>query len=334
MTIKQTFLLVAMGSFLMFACRKPPAPPSVPAGTPEAPVVQAGAGASGVSQPEGAQSGYVLRVSTGFYTIDPDTRSDNDAAKYNATLTLGEKFAVISEPRKAVYQNREYEFIKIRRDTNAEGYVISSTVSNGGKLGVIIDDNARIYRSPKNVDVTNSMLSKKTVFVFFPETERDGFVEFKAYDPGKETTFTSSYLKLPVISTRDSDIQSSVLLQVAKSLNAAKEQNRIQGLLESAIESYPDSIFIEEIQEMLNPAVPDIPIQLAAVSRMTVSSDNVNVRDRPDTAAGIVAQLDTGTAVTVSEETVDLYTVDGNSGKWYHITEPLKGWVFGAWLSQ
>uniref|UniRef100_A0A7T8B977 SH3 domain-containing protein n=1 Tax=Breznakiella homolactica TaxID=2798577 RepID=A0A7T8B977_9SPIR len=36
--------------------------------------------------------------------------------------------------------------------------------------------------------------------------------------------------------------------------------------------------------------------------------------------------------MTVSEETVDSFTVNGVRAKWYRIVDPVEGWVFGAFL--
>jgi hypothetical protein len=105
--------------------------------------------------------------------------------------------------------------------------------------------------------------------------------------------------------------------------------------LETAILGYPDSAFSEEILALKNPNTKaSIQTQSASNAFMTVISDNVNVRDLPDPVAGkALSQLSNGTELTVSEETVNASTVEGSTAKWYHITEPLDGWVFGSWLS-
>ena len=323
-------LLTVLGVFFILSCQKSPAPSSQ--GTVE------GTRAPTPSVPSlptvtGGRNGHALRVNTGFYTINNDTGADTDAAEYKAGMPLGERFQILSEPRKAVYQNNTYDFVKVRRDAD-EGYVIASN-AGAGDLGVVVEDNARVYRTPKNVDVTNSILSRKTIVVYQPQSEVDGFVEFKAYDPELRTTFSSNFIRLSVLSIARQDIESSILLQTAQSLDPTRDKNRIEALLESAILDYPYSAFSEEIKDILNPNTSvSIQTRPSSFSQMFINSDNVNVRNLPDAVAGqVVTRLDEGTQVTVDQETAETFTIQGVSARWFHITYPAQGWVFGEWLS-
>ena len=279
-----------------------------------------------------ATHGFALRVNTGFYTIDSDTGAETDTAVWKASLALGEKVAVLSASRKAVYQDTSYDFTRISRDGGQEGYVITSNIALDGTLAVVIDENTRIYKSPKNVDVTNSILSRKTIAVYYPQTSKDGFVEFKAYDPVLKTTFTSNFIRLSALSASEADIQSSILMQTAEALDPVRDKNRIEALLESAVLDYPGSAFVREIAESKNAAV-EIKSRPASSIYMYTSSDNVNVRDLPDAVNGkVVGQLAADTLVTCDMETVDTFTINNVSAQWYHITQPATGWVFGQWL--
>jgi hypothetical protein len=65
------------------------------------------------------------------------------------------------------------------------------------------------------------------------------------------------------------------------------------------------------------------------------NNDDVVVWDQPHITSGkVVGQLSLDTKVAVSEETSESYTISGQTAKWYHITNPVDGWVFGAKLSQ
>ena len=67
---------------------------------------------------------------------------------------------------------------------------------------------------------------------------------------------------------------------------------------------------------------------------MYVSVDNnVNVRARPDIAAGnIIGSVSRADVLIASERTVDDFAVDGYRAHWYRITHPLEGWIFGAFI--
>jgi hypothetical protein len=66
--------------------------------------------------------------------------------------------------------------------------------------------------------------------------------------------------------------------------------------------------------------------------RFRVIDDNVNVRESPSAASGVVTQLSSAVEVSAVEETVEEFTIDGQTARWFHIVQPAEGWVFGAWL--
>jgi hypothetical protein len=63
-----------------------------------------------------------------------------------------------------------------------------------------------------------------------------------------------------------------------------------------------------------------------------VLDDDVNVREKPDVSSPVVAKLYNAVEVYAAEETVNESTIDGQTDRWYYITEPVEGWVFGGWL--
>ena len=199
---------------------------------------------------------------------------------------------------------------------------------------MVTNEGAMIYRTPKNVDVTNSVLPPKTVLAILSETERDGFVEFIAYHPEERRNYSSSFIKTQSVSTKKSDVESSILLQIALSLDPDSEKRRRDALLETAVLECPDSIFYEEIQNILNPNRA-VQIRTNPISSFLCTNDeNVNVRDFPDTVTGkVIGRLENAvTEVVIVEETVEDFTVGGFTAKWYRIIEPVNGWVFGGWL--
>jgi hypothetical protein len=329
---KILILVMAIIALLSFSCKKDQASSS-------------GSPASGTSIDNDAQGmgtsskfgniGYALRVSTSFYTLETDTGEESDKTKWTAGIPLGEKVSV-GKNRRLTFGGDEkvYDFVEVRRDDGKEGFSFATQIAADGNLAVVVDEKANLYDSPKDSGVTGNIISRKTVVVFFPKTETGGFVEFKAYDPIADRN-RQSFIQLSSLSRKDSDIQSSILLQLAQPLkNEGTEKNRKDALLKTAMERYPDSAFSAEIERLANPnAAAVIETQSVSNGFMTVIDNNVNIRDVPDQFGGrILGQLAKSIVVTVSEQTVHKSTVDGKENHWYHITEPVEGWVFGSFL--
>ncbi|MCL2880857.1 MAG: SH3 domain-containing protein [Treponema sp.] len=292
---------------------------------------------SSSSEPASAGTpGYVLRVNASMYSLENDTGSEADRTKWEASMSLGEK-VVVMEKRRATFSGdgKVYDFIAIRRDNGKEGFAWDSQIAAGSSLAVVTDDKANLFRSPKTIDVTGQILSRKTIVVINSDSESDGFAEIKAYDPVAQA-YRQNFIRLSSISKKDSDIQSSILLQTAEPLkNEGSEKVRRDALLEAASLDYPDSAFSADINKLINPDTQaSFSTESAGKPFMTVNDDNVNVRDIPDSSIGkVIGQLNKGDEVTVSNQTTETATIDGQSARWYRITEPVEGWVFGAFLN-
>jgi hypothetical protein len=134
--------------------------------------------------PQGNPIAYPLRVSMWLYELPKDTGAETDETKAVEALILGETLTVLSEePRKAtnVYDNRVYNYIRVRRDTKKEGLVFANQIALGGKLAVVVTEKANLYRTAKNAGVTGNTLPLKTILVIYPETAIDGFTEFRFF---------------------------------------------------------------------------------------------------------------------------------------------------------
>ena len=308
----------------------------------EAPTVRSGnEGGQGISggitpgQSEG-RPGYTLRVDTAFYTLENDTGAETDKTKWAASLSLGEK-VLVKKPRRATFSGngKVYDFVEVRLENGNEGLSFASQIAEGGSLAVIIDDKAMLHKSPKPVDVTGDVIPRKTVVACFPETERDGFIEIRAYDA--KDAFRQNYVRIASLSSKETDIQSAILLQTALRLkDDSSTKTRREALLEAALLDYPDSVFNADIQAIFNPNTQALVRTEASASPfMLVIDDNVNVRDLPDPVAGkVIGQLNRDTDVTVSEQTTEPSVIEGISARWYHVIAPVDGWVFGAYLLQ
>ncbi|WP_461255273.1 hypothetical protein [Treponema sp. R80B11-R83G3] len=204
------------------------------------------------------KQGFVLRVNTGLYAIDGEDKEDaSTKTKWIASLSLGDSITT-GKTRRMTYNNKEYDFIEVRRDAKTEGFSLVSQIAVGGVLAVVTDEKANLYKSPKTVDVTNTIVSQKTVLVYFPETEAGGFVEVKGIDCENSNAIPEGrYMRLNTLSRNDSNIQSSILLQTAQTMTNANQTIAREALLKSALQDYPDSVFFDEINNIANPSTMD-----------------------------------------------------------------------------
>jgi hypothetical protein len=284
---------------------------------------------SGIQNP-----GHVLRVNAGFYSFETDTGTETDRTRWIASLSLGESI-MTGETRRGTFagDGRVYEFIRIRRDNGNEGYTFANQVALGGRLAVVIDERANLFRAPRAVDVSSTVLSRRTVVVSFPDTENNGFIQISGYDP--ESQFyvrqDNNHIRILSISGRDADIQSSILLQTALATRE-NEAVRRAALLESALIDYPGSVFNQEINLLVNPnTVSVVQTIQVPIPFMTVTVDDTELRDLPDMVVGsVINRLKRGESVTAMERTTVSSVINGQSGYWFRITFPAEGWIFGA----
>ena len=201
-------------------------------------------------------AGHTLRVNSGFYVITgDDTEDEKTRTRWAAWMALGENVQV-GEPRRLTFDGTVLNFVAIRRRDNTEGFALATHVAAGGSLAVVTDERANLFRSPRTVDVSGVILSRRTVVVYYPDTETDGFVEVRGYDIERRANVEQNnrFLRLNTLSTRHDDIQASILLQTALPLGE-NEKNRRDALLDSAIVDYPNSVFFSEIFQIMNPTI-------------------------------------------------------------------------------
>ena len=325
------FLAILLMAVLLYSCQRGERPQSSQRIDPA--VVEAEAIAGGLA------AGYVLRVNSGIYALDTDTGQETDVLRWAAGMSLGER-VYAGEIRRATFQERVYEFVKIRRENGTEGYAFTTQVAVGGQLAVVTDDRAILHRGPRTIDVSNVILTRRTVVVFYPETESGGYVEVRGFDIGRNTTIAAgnNFVRLNTLSRQEADIQSSILLQTALALTRPEDNVRKEALLESALLDYPNSIFYSEINEIVNPSNFKIVATEPLESRVTmwVTNDNVNIRDIPDIEIGrAIGSLNGLDEVSAFEQTMGIYTINEQQARWYKVTTAsnIEGWVFGAFLT-
>jgi len=205
--------------------------------------------------PRISNPGYSLQTTTTFFVFsDEDKGDETTVVKWGGNMTLGEK-VLTGKTRKMIsaFDKKPYDFIEISRDAGngyVDGFAYAWQIAEGGQLAVVSDKNANLYKTPKIVDVTGTVLSRKTVVVYYPETQTGGFVEVRGYDFDRKDYVNKNtcHIQFNKLSVRDADIQSAILLHTANGLAAdPKQKERREALLQSALEYYSDSVFYDEI---------------------------------------------------------------------------------------
>ncbi|MCL2230793.1 MAG: hypothetical protein FWC01_06820 [Treponema sp.] len=201
--------------------------------------------------------GFAITTSAALYRISGDD-AGTPATKtvWAAALALGESIQV-GESRRMTFQgnNREQDWIAIRRTDGTEGWATALSVVPAGRLAVVIEDRTFLHTQPGSINVSRHTLSRQSVVVFYPETESGGFVSVRGYDVVRKVFVTedNSFVRRNSLSIREADVQSAILLQTALTLTTELQKPRRDALLESALLDYPDSVFSSEIFEVANP---------------------------------------------------------------------------------
>jgi hypothetical protein len=325
------FLYMGFAAVLLLSCGNSDSSPAVSRNIPRD-IPQTVSSAPPEIVESSSSQGMALRVNSSFCVAEKNDTGAITGVRWSDTIVLGEKVSVLGDSAKYIYagDKAEYEFTPVRREDGREGFLFSSQLAPAGDLAVVIDDRVVLYKGPRNLDALNNILPAKTVIVTFRETERDGFVQFQAYDAKGGRYYRDNFIKVQSLSFKNDDVQSVILLHTAEALSQ-NEAIRRGALLEAAYNDYPESVFAAEIRTLLSGK----KIEPTSLGSLWINDYDVKVWDNPDEKSGkVVDQLSLDTKVEVFETTAESYTIDGQSGRWYHINSPVNGWVFGAFLSQ
>jgi hypothetical protein len=200
-----------------------------------------------------AATGYAVRIATSFMVIQgTDTEDEATTVVWGGEMSLGEQVAT-GGTRRMTWNNNVFDFIEVRLANGREGFAFINQVIPGGRLAVVVEENTSLARSERPVDISGVTLARQAVVVYFPETEISGLVRVRGWDQvrGANVTVDNNHVRLAALSTRDSDIQSSIMLQTALSLPEGNA--RREALLRGALDNFMDSVFFTEIFEIVYP---------------------------------------------------------------------------------
>jgi hypothetical protein len=125
------------------------------------------------------------------------------------------------------------------------------------------------------------------------------------------------------ISFNLNDVETAILLIKSKN---TRDSGQARELLLEATREYPDNALLSLITETLNPQTHK---NEKLVTLFSIAVDQTEVYAAPDFSSTITAQLEQYIDVKTSERTIKHETTKDGSSRWYHISEPVEGWVFG-----
>ncbi|MGA2975343.1 MAG: SH3 domain-containing protein [Spirochaetia bacterium] len=256
------------------------------------------------------------------------------ALTFKEGIPIGEKLALLGPSEKVVQSGKEREYQHVRRESGSEGWVRADFIVSRAILAVITTDDAVLYSAPANTSATTETIPVMTIVAIHSDSAGMSFIRVTCYDAVAKMLLKGVYLRNEGVSSKPSDVQAAILLQLAAASKNAKQK---QAFLSSAAKDYPDSIFMPDLTQALAalnapPPPPPTPTQPASAAVMMTLEDAVSVLDAPDPTAGkVIVTLSKGQKVEIQEQTVGTDTIGGQTAHWYHIKEPA-GWVFGSSL--
>jgi hypothetical protein len=125
------------------------------------------------------------------------------------------------------------------------------------------------------------------------------------------------------ISFESDDVEAAKLLARA---NAARNNDRARDMLQEAADKYPGSALFPMITEMLNPQTRGTE---SLVTLFSTATEQTAVYAAANFSSAVIARLEQYIDVKTSERTLNQETTRDGSARWYHISEPAEGWIFG-----
>jgi hypothetical protein len=219
--------------------------------------------------------------------------------------------------------NLEREFRRI--DSDGEDLWAQSYAAAGPAVpGIVLGENTLLYTRPDLAAPASGWIlsvPQYTLAAVFPEMDMEQFIGISAY---VENTGVADrqYVKRQNISTDPSDVKSMQLYQLA--LDTAIGVRKRE-LLNNALE------ISGSFSVLINKELHELEGVTGVSASFTVTEDNVNIRDRPDTEGEKTGTLQKGETVAAFERTNAKWQAGGKTDYWYRTRE---GWVFGAYLKK
>ena len=156
-------------------------------------------------------------------------------------------------------------------------------------------------------------------------------------DPKTGYMKSEKYIKTIDVNESSDNIEVAVLLLLAKRAKENKKEEQVITYLETALSEFPNSTFIEIVENQLlenkgSIETSDNKKLVAFSAKGAVTYNNVNLRSEPNTSSDILTSLNKGLGFSVSKKTDYEEEIDGFKSSWYFILldDGTKGWIYGA----
>ena len=189
-----------------------------------------------------------------------------------------------------------------------------------------------VWLDVNNYAAANSQVGTATkTFTAGGETFKAGeLVVFSELNKANTTAPYSVPLNTSIIqnfiSFNAEDVEAAKLLAKART---ERNSERAATLLREAAEQYPSSVLLPLISEMLDSQGRVGTAREHIIAPFSTAQENTAVYYAPDFSSAVVKRLEQYTDVKTAERTTETATSRAGSARWYRISEPAEGWIFG-----
>jgi hypothetical protein len=279
-------------------------------------------GSAAFGAPLGPNEAYVIRDDLILWQDQA-----SGILKKAGTLRIGDEVALQGRTAKRAQGGSELNLAAVTTSGGVEGWVLSNCLVPKAALAAVLPDKAAVFSGPSVGSATGRYISGLTVVALIHKDSKDGFARVSCYDIAQDALFVdSTFVAMKDLVLVQEDVDAALQYAMAA---GSKDLAKRREILKDIFAKYRRSVFLPRILADLGGIAK--PSQ-AARGTFEVGADKVDVRISPDEKNGrVVSQLNAGRQVEVLEETLDAYTIGGESACWYRIKLPA-GWVFGAYL--
>jgi len=170
-------------------------------------------------------------------------------AQTTVTLGVGERVAITGAAQAYTQAEKQRDYLPVRLESGAEGWVRSDYAIPRAILAVVITDDVMVYSAEANTAATTESIPRMTIVVIHSETGGMPFIRVSWYDPSAKAMRRRVILRNEGVSANPSDVQAAILLHLAAASTNVKQQ---KAFLSSAVKDYPDSVFLPDLQAALD----------------------------------------------------------------------------------
>jgi hypothetical protein len=277
-------------------------------------------GSAAFGAPPEPNEAYVIRDDLVLWQDQP-----SGILKKAGTLRIGDKVALQGRTAKRKQGGEELDLADVIASGGARGWVLAACVVPGAVLAAVLPDEAQIFSDPNSAAPTDRFISGLTVTALVQQESRDGFASIRCYDIAQDSLFAApTFVAMKDLVLGPEEVDAALQYSMAA---GSRDLTTRREILKTIFAEHGRSVFLPMILAKLGGIAK--PSQ-GAWGTYVVSADKVDVRISPDEKNGrVVSQLNSGRQVEVLEATLDDYTVDDATARWYRIKLPA-GWVFGA----